>query len=164
MGASGASPDRRGWPGSENASSVNPRNPVNVSFRPVRVAGLTDELVTEVVNALDAESHGFDVVIAIGVLDYHADFPHALRTLLRRTKPTLIVNIPRIDHPRNWLRYAWFALCGVDFQLASLGRIRRTAASCAYSFDIEQGPYEWFLRINVASYPVVEVQQAGRAP
>lgn len=124
-----------------------------------RLAGSTDRLEAEVVDVFDADSHDFDVVIAVGVLDYHADLPRALHALLLRTRRVLIVDVPRMSHPRNWLRRAWFALRDVDFQLASLEQVRRAAAGCGHPFDIERGPYEWFLRISVEGAP--EGDRAG---
>jgi len=124
-----------------------------------RLAGSTDALVAEVVDVFDADSHDFDVVIAVGVLDYHADLPRALHALLLRTRRVLIVDVPRMSHPRNWLRRVWFAFRDVDFQLASFEQVRRVAAGCGHPFDIERGPYEWFLRISVGGAP--EGDQAG---
>ena len=114
-----------------------------------RLSGFSDQLSTSVVDSFDVSSSGFDVVLAIGVVDYRSDLSAALRKLVSRTNGILIVDVPRSSHPRNWLRYLWFKLRGLDLLLVTSGRLRRALVDGGFSFDVEKGPFEWFIRIRV---------------
>jgi len=136
-----------GRPARLRVEDISPRA---VAAAAHRLAGRADEVESAVVDAMEPGCGGFDAVLAVGVLDYHPDLARSLERLLRRSRGVLIVSVPRRDHPRNWLRRAWFALRGGAFLLAGRGGTARAAAALGRPFDIRRGPYEWFLRIHPA--------------
>ncbi|HEX6912974.1 MAG TPA: class I SAM-dependent methyltransferase [Longimicrobium sp.] len=113
-----------------------------------RLAGRAGALEAVVADALEADACSFDVVLSVGVLDYHADPAGALERLLRRSRRVLIASLPRRDNPRNRARRAWFAARGGALVLVSRKAAAAMAASLGRPFDLRRGPYEWFLRIH----------------
>jgi hypothetical protein len=112
------------------------------------LAGLAEDLTWEAVDVLESDARGFAVVLAIGTLDYQPDLRRALQVLLRRADGVLIVTVPRIDHPRNWLRYVWFRTGGLRLMLASRSQVVRAAESLGRPFEIRECRFDWFLRVH----------------
>ena len=101
----------------------------------------------------DVPAARYDVTLAIGVLDYQTDTRSGLDRLLRRTSGMLIANVPRSGHPRNWIRRLWFFARGLPFRGLTRGRLRRILTDIEHPFEIEAGPYEWFLKVTLAGQP-----------
>lgn len=100
-------------------------------------------------DALVERGGPFDVVLAIGMLDYQHDWVEALTRLLKRGCGVLIVSVPRRGHPRNWLRYVWLRLRGLRLQTARLSDIRGAMARCGLSFEVRSARYDWLVRIRI---------------
>jgi SAM-dependent methyltransferase len=136
-----------GRPARARLEDISPRAVEQASRR---MAGRADALDASVTDALEADAGGFDVVLAVGVLDYHADPAGAMERLLRRSRGVLIVSLPARERLRNWVRRAWFAAHGSAFALVGRRRVGAIAATLGRPFDLRRGPYEWFLRIHAA--------------
>lgn len=100
-------------------------------------------------NALVERDGPFDVVLAIGMLDYQNDWAQAVTKLLKRASGVVIVSVPRRGHPRNWLRYVWLRLRGLRLQTARLSGIRGAMSRCGLPFDVQRARYDWLVRIGV---------------
>lgn len=111
-----------------------------------RLDGRADEVIPHVTDSF-SETTSFDAVISIGVLDYQIRPEASLHVLLRRTNETLIVTVPRY-HTRNFIRFIWFRIIGVPFCLFSKTGAHRLATLAAGRFDLVQGPFEWFIRMD----------------
>jgi len=124
----------------------------DISGRAVRAAareldGCADVVTSELRDAIDESAGGFDVVLTIGMLDYQRDWRAALAKLLRRSSGVVIASVPRREHCRNWLRYVWFSLLGIDFHAAPRRQVARGATSLGRTFALERTSYDWLLRI-----------------
>ena len=100
-------------------------------------------------NALVERGGTFDVVLAIGMLDYQSDWAQALTKLLQRSAGVVIASVPRRTHPRNWLRYVWLRLRGLQLQTAGLSGIRCAVARSGLVFQVEPAKYDWLVRIEI---------------
>lgn len=99
-------------------------------------------------NSLTAESSNFDLVLAIGVLDYYFNWEEAIKKLLLRSQECVIVSLPRSDHPRNWLRYVWLLVHGVRLHMVGRKRLTKAISSIGLPFELHQSRFEWFVRIS----------------
>jgi SAM-dependent methyltransferase len=115
-----------------------------------RLAGRAESVRGFVGDSLhqDPQPSVFDVTLAIGLLDYQPDLRPALQALLRRTRGVLIANVPRLTHPRNWARAAWFATLGIPFRAIGRRRLTRILRSLGHPFTVAAGPFEWLVRIT----------------
>ena len=111
------------------------------------LAGCADLVTGAVRDATNEGSGGFDVVLAIGMLDYASDWLAALTNLVRRSNGVVIANVPRREHCRNWLRHLWFSLHGIEFHSVPRRQVTRGAASFGRPFALQHTPYDWFVRI-----------------
>lgn len=100
-------------------------------------------------NALLERGGPFDVVLAIGMLDYQSDWAEALTKLLQRAAGVVIASVPRRTHPRNWLRCVWLRLRGLQLQTAGLSGIRRAVARSGLVFEVRRAKYDWLVRIEI---------------
>jgi 2-polyprenyl-3-methyl-5-hydroxy-6-metoxy-1,4-benzoquinol methylase len=114
-----------------------------------RLRSVAQKLEYEVVDTFEAQTVGYDVVLAIGLLDYQEDLSRRLGTLLNRSRGVLIVSIPRADRFRNWLRMVWLRLHGLRLQMRTRRQIYRLAASLGCPGELVQARYEHFIRILV---------------
>lgn len=114
------------------------------------LAGAAGEVEGAAVDVLEGDAREFDLVLAIGILDYQTDPAHALRRLAARSRGTLIATIPRAGHPRNWLRRLWLAARGLPLSLATRGEAGRLARSLGRPFEIRRCRLEWALRVEPA--------------
>jgi SAM-dependent methyltransferase len=111
-----------------------------------RLSGAAAMITAVVGDATTIESRGFDLVLAVGMLDYQRSVEDGLLRLLCRTDGVLIATVPRIAHPRNWLRYVWFTWHGIPFQ--AVGRRRLVRASFGKPYRLDRCRYDWFVRIE----------------
>jgi 2-polyprenyl-3-methyl-5-hydroxy-6-metoxy-1,4-benzoquinol methylase len=98
-------------------------------------------------DSFNSESADFEVVIAIGIIDYYSHLEDRIRNLLRRSNGCLIISFPRNDHPRNWIRYVWFHIQGVKFQMVNYKRLSNLAILFGFPFEIRSTRFEWFIKI-----------------
>lgn len=96
-----------------------------------------------------AESSDFDVVLAVGILDYYSNIEDRMRSLLRRSNRCLIVSFPKSNNPRNWIRNLWFYCHGIQFQMINYKRLFTLATLSGFPFEIRSTRFEWFVRIFV---------------
>ncbi|MGC4086778.1 MAG: class I SAM-dependent methyltransferase [Polyangiaceae bacterium] len=60
----------------------------------------------------DLGNESFDLVVALGVLDYVSDATRLLERMWRACRGTLVVSLPHSRPPRSWLRRLWHGLHG----------------------------------------------------
>lgn len=79
-----------------------------------RLAGRADRVVAASADGTATESgERFDLVVALGVLDYYRDWPARLARLADRCRHWLVVDLPRSDRSHHLLRRAWLTLHGL---------------------------------------------------
>jgi glycosyltransferase involved in cell wall biosynthesis/SAM-dependent methyltransferase len=105
-----------------------------------------DRIVPVVADAF-SRADSFDVVLAIGVLDYQTDAAGPLACLLQRSHGVLVVTLPRL-HLRNWARSIWFKVLRVPFCTLDRTAAHRLAIQAARPFELVKGPFEWFIRFE----------------
>lgn len=117
-----------------------------------RLQGRADRLESAANDARRApDPRRFDVVLALGVIDYVADWRSLLRVLLGRADGALILSVPRAGHPHHALRRLWLSLHGIhltaltraalDSALAELPGRERLAV------EVVDLGLEWVVRI-----------------
>jgi len=114
-----------------------------------RLAGGADRLSAAVADAIRAGAGGFDVVLAVGILEYQANLAEAAAALLGRADGVLIASVSARHHPRNWLRKLWLLAHGIDLRLAGRSRVEGLARSFGLPCQVKRCRYDWFFRIDV---------------
>lgn len=112
-----------------------------VTGQAVTIEGMTCDTFT-------CKDSGFDVVLAIGLLDYRRDWQNALIRLIGRSRKDVIANVPRFDHPRNWLRAVWLYGHGVRLRLVRKKQLMKALRTLGLPFDVQGSRFEWFIRIR----------------
>lgn len=100
-----------------------------------------------VCNSLIEKSNNFDLVLLIGVLDFYPNWEEVIKNLLLCSHKCIIVNIPRKNHLRNWVRFLWFFFHGIQLQMLSQKRLKTVMDTKGISFEIQPSRLEWFVRI-----------------
>ncbi len=98
-------------------------------------------------NSLTSEFGHFDLVLAIGIIDYYPNWEDIINKLLVRSQECIIVSFPRIDHPRNWLRFIWFLFHGIQLQMLNHKILTNAISKLELPFEIQRSGFEWFVRI-----------------
>jgi SAM-dependent methyltransferase len=101
-----------------------------------------------VADALIGDGHRFDIVLAIGMLDYQRDWQRALSVLAGLSRGVLVADLPRACHPRNLLRYIWLGLNGIRLSFAPKHTIIAALRALGIPFELESTPLEWFFCLH----------------
>ena len=91
---------------------------------------------------------GFDVVLALGVADYVADWRRLVRALLDRSAGVVIADFPRRGRPHHWARRLWLGLHGVRLSTASRAGLGAVLAECGARATVVPLPLHWMVRIE----------------
>jgi glycosyltransferase involved in cell wall biosynthesis len=89
----------------------------------------------------------FDLVMAVGLLDYQQDWQGVLMRLVQRSARTVIVSIPRGDHLRNRLRLPWLVCNGIRLTMMERQCLNDTLDNLGLTFDLHATDLEWFVRV-----------------
>lgn len=109
-------------------------------------------ITTENCAVAECAEQTFDVVLAIGVSDYVADWSDLLSRLIARAGDTLLVDFPKSTPPRHILRRLWLRLHGIQLH---------TIARAALVALLDRYPIEY--RIVDSRYNhIVKIQKARR--
>lgn len=114
-----------------------------------RLAGRAHALEAEVADVCaPGRPGGFDVVLALGVSDYVADWRGLVRALLDRASGTVIVDFPRSGRAHHLLRRWWLSLHGVRLSTGSRAGVQAVLADCGARAEIVPLPVHWLVRIS----------------
>ncbi|MES2319268.1 MAG: class I SAM-dependent methyltransferase [Pseudomonadota bacterium] len=91
----------------------------------------------------------FDLVLAIGVLDYWQDWRHMLGQLAVLTSGRLLISMPPEGVPRHWLRRIWLACQGVRLQTVSRDHLHLALAEAGLDGVLLRTRYEWFACVDL---------------
>lgn len=58
----------------------------------------------------------FDMITAIGVFDYWADWRNRIALLIALPQAAIVFSVPRLNSPRQLVRYGWLRMHGIDLQ------------------------------------------------
>lgn len=111
--------------------------------RPNRVveSGIAD------VNDPPVDDTTFDVVMAIGVLDYNPDWHAIVPRLLRRAHGMLIVDFPNVRCAHARQRALWLRSHGVKCRFVSRFELDGLVAPYGLGRVVESSPYNWLVLI-----------------
>jgi SAM-dependent methyltransferase len=119
-----------------------------------RLARRADRVEAEVADVCGRDlGGGFDVVLALGVSDYVADWGRLVGALLARSAGMVIVDFSRRGRPHHLLRRCWLWLHGVRLYTASRAELDAVLANCGAHAEVEQLPLQWVVRLQPASSP-----------
>ena len=99
------------------------------------------------INAPPAVGTTFDVVIAVGVLDYNPDWHNIIPRLLRRSRGTLIVDFPNAACVYAENRRAWLRSHGLECRYIALGELQSLLGAYAHVV-VKDLQYNWLVRIG----------------
>lgn len=95
---------------------------------------------------------GFDVVLALGVSDYVADWAGLMRALLARCAAGVVIaDFPRRGVPHHLLRRCWLALHGVRLSTGSRARLEAVISACGARAEVVRLPLHWMVRLQPPS-------------
>lgn len=117
-----------------------------------RLAGRADCVETRAADVCAPGASGcFDVVLALGVSDYVADWPALVRALMARSAGMVIADFPRRGRPHHLLRTVWLALHGVRLATGSRARMDAVLRECGARAEIVPLPLHWMVRIHAGT-------------
>ncbi len=125
----------------------------NISEAYQNLKNKAEDVEKHVCNSLIAEFGNFDLVLAIGVFDYYPNWKNFLKKLLLHSQECIIVSLPRIDHLRNWVRFVWFLIHGIQLQMLDRKRLVNAITILGLPFEIQLARFEWFVRIFTNKKP-----------
>lgn len=94
------------------------------------------------------DDHRYDLVLALGVFDYTADWPHLLQHLLMRTRGILCVDFPKAATFHSVLRRLWLGAHGIALHCATQDTVERMVKDIAGRAEIVELPLHWLVRIE----------------
>lgn len=101
------------------------------------------------INLPAAEAATFDVVLAIGVLDYNPDWEAIIERIWRRTRGTLIVDFPRAAGFRSLIRKLWLRMHDVECRFTGLAQLEALLEPYAQRSLVTSLSHNWLARISV---------------
>lgn len=117
-----------------------------------RWRGRADRVEARGVDVTDpGPSDRYDVVVALGVLDYAASWTDAIAALLGRTAGLLVCDVPRSGRWHHALRRLWLASQGLGLttvRAAAVERVRVELAERGLTIDVDGAPLAWILGIR----------------
>lgn len=102
----------------------------NISEAYQNLKNKAEDVEKHVCNSLIAEFGNFDLVLAIGIFDYYPNWKNFLKKLLLHSQECIIISLPRIDHLRNWVRFVWFLIHGIQLQMLDRSAIFASGRRC----------------------------------
>jgi SAM-dependent methyltransferase len=114
-----------------------------------RLRGRADTVETRVADvSVGGGPGGFDVILALGVADYAADWRRLVRALLDRSAGMVIADFPRQGVPHHLLRRCWLALHGVRLSTASRAGMDAVLGDCSARVEVVRLPLHWMVRLE----------------
>jgi trans-aconitate methyltransferase len=107
-------------------------------------AALVRPLVGDV-RTFPVAGHDADLVLMLGVLDYLPDWREVLARILRETKGTLLVNVPRSDQSWHRLRRIWLATRGIGLTRTDRGELKGVVKGTQRTAVIFGDRFSWYL-------------------
>jgi protoporphyrinogen oxidase len=98
--------------------------------------------------ALVKDSRQYDVVFALGILDYEPDWPGLIRSLLARSRGFTILDFPKAGTFHALIRRLWLGLHQVKLQTGSRSSLNTILAKNHGDVEIIDLPLHWLLRIG----------------
>ncbi len=97
----------------------------NVERAAHNLSGRAARLEYEVVDLTNhSDKQCYDLVLAIGVLDYYADWKSLISSLIARTRGILVFDMPRKGRLIHSMRRCWLSLYGMQLQTVSEKQLR----------------------------------------
>lgn len=116
-----------------------------------RLLDCADSIETATIDVRDTDdSSTYDVVLALGVFDYSADWPGLMASLLRRCRGMLLVDFPKSGTWHSVLRRNWLRLQGVTLHSARREELDTLMTHVGVTAHIEDLPIQWIARIKTA--------------
>lgn len=125
---------------------INPGNIRLASARLNKMAGKLEVAATD--SFLCHDTRQYDVVLAIGLLDYYSDWPHILETLLKRTKQVMIFDCPRANTLHSVLRKVWLLLHNISLSTIAEREINNNFILNDCPYEIEKLASSWMIKID----------------
>ncbi len=124
-------------------------NPKNIESAENRLHSYAVNLDSQTIDSLkNCEQTKYDLVMAIGLLDYYPNWEMLLTFLLQKTEKTLILDFPRAYTFQWFLRCIWLMLHRIELNFAVKKTIIKLLDSINYNFEIEKLSYSWLVKID----------------
>ena len=109
-----------------------------------------------------ADRRKYDCVLATGVSDYIRDWEGLVDTVVGRTRGVAALDFPKSGTLNHHVRRAWLRLWGVRLYATTHEDLVAMFEALQLRVNIEELPYNWAVRIDVAAHTVLSTGRGSR--